>query len=279
MAASLLRRVSLALFLLLLAGCGQTAVATSAPVAVTIAGSTEMHPVLSALTAAYSQQHPNVLFTVRGGGSRLGERWLESGRVDLAASTYFPRADEASAAIMRVPIGLDGVAVVVHADNKVADLTLAQLRDLYSGRILDWQDVGGQAGDVLLVSREDGSATRTLFEERVMDAERVTLTAVVMPSSEDVVGYVATHPNAIGYVSRAYVMADDPQGEDTAVRVVALEARLPTRQEIAAQSYSLTRPIFLLRRRSDTARSQPFIDFVLSPAGQEIVARYHAPIR
>lgn len=275
---SLLRAFLICCFLLL-GGCVQTAVVAPTPVAITIAGSTEMRPVLTDLTAAYTERHPNVLFAVRGGGSILGEEWLEQRRIDLAASTLFHSAEESTPGVMRVPIGLDGVAVIVHPDNPVADLTIGQLRDLYSGRLLDWQDVGGEAGEVLLVSREDGSATRTLFEERVMNEEGVTLTAVVMPTSEDVVEYVAERPAAIGYVSRAFVLAEAAaDGGGLPVRVVALESRLPERQEIAAQQYYLTRPLFLLRR-TEAAHLQGFIDFVLSPVGQEIVARYHVRIR
>jgi len=265
---------------LLLAGCTQTAVVPPTPVTITIAGSTEMHPVLTELTAAYSERHPNVLFSLRGGGSILAEARLEKGQVDLAASTLFPMAETTPAQLLRVPIGLDAVAVIVHPSNPVAELTVGQLRDIYSGRALDWQDVGGEAGEIALVSREDGSATRMLFEERVMGGERVALTAVVMPTSEDVVRYVARYPQMIGYLTVAYVQADGPlAGEVPPVHLVALEERLPTYEEIASQRYYLTRPIFLLRRTSDTARLQPFIDFVLSPVGQEIVARYHVRIR
>ena len=265
---------------LLLSGCAQAAVVAPTPVTVTIAGSTEMRPVLTELTIAYSQRHPNVLFSLRGGGSILGEVWLEKGQVDLAASTSFPTDEATPAQSMRVPIGLDGVAVIVHPSNPVQALTLAQLQNLYSGQALDWQDVGGEAGEIALVSREDGSATRLLFEERVMGEERVTLTAVVMPTSEDVVRFVARYPQAIGYVSRAYVLAGGPLAEEMPpVRVVALEGRTPTQADIVNQSYYLTRPLFLLRRTADVARLQPFIDFVLSPAGQEIVDRYHVRIR
>ncbi len=265
---------------LLLAGCAQAAVVAPTPVTVTIAGSTEMRPVLTELTIAYSQRHPNILFSLRGGGSILGEVWLEKGQVDLAASTSFPTDEATPAQFMRVPIGLDGVAVIVHPSNPVRALTLAQLQNLYSGQALDWQDVGGEAGEIALVSREDGSATRLLFEERVMGEERVTLTAVVMPTSEDVVRFVARYPQSIGYVSRAYVLAGGPLAEEMPpVRVVALEGRTPTQADIVNQSYYLTRPLFLLRRTADVARLQPFIDFVLSPAGQEIVDRYHVRIR
>lgn len=275
----------LLLSILLLAGCAQASVVTPTPITITIAGSTEMRPVLNELTAAYSQRHPNVLFAIRGGGSILGETWLENQRIGLAASTRLPDEDDTPATIMRIPIGLDGVSVIVHPNNPVADLTLAQLRDIYSGKTLDWQDVGSGSGDILLVSREDGSATRMLFESRVMNEEGVSLTAVVMPTSEAVVDYVADHPNAIGYVSRAYVLAEDLLPTDgsqenlAGVRLVPVESRLPTSEDIRTQRYHLTRPIYLLRRQADTTQLQPFIDFVLSPVGQEIVARYHIPIR
>lgn len=276
----MMRLLRLFLALFVLAACSQAVVAPPTPVTVTISGSTEMRPLLNELTAAYSQRHPNVLFSLRGGGSLLGEDWVAGGRADLAASTSFPQEPEANAALLRVPIGLDGVAVIVNGDNPVETLTLAQLRDLYSGRLLSWQDVGGAAEDVLLVSREDGSATRSLFEERVMGEERVTLTAVVMPTSEHVVRHVARQPHAIGYVSRAYVWGDAfPAPEAAQVRVVAIEDRLPDSQSVAEQRYPLTRPLFLVRRRGSAAQAQAFIDFVLSPAGQEIVARFHVPIR
>ncbi|MFZ1753822.1 MAG: phosphate ABC transporter substrate-binding protein [Caldilineaceae bacterium] len=265
--------------ILLLSGCAQAAIVAPATVTITIAGSTEMRPVLNDLTVAYSERHPNTLFAIRGGGSLLGETWLKNGGVDLAASTAFSPEENAAAGLVRIPIALDGVAIVVHSDNAVESLTLAQLRDLYSGRRLNWQDVGGLTGDVLLVSREDGSATRMLFQERVMDGEGVSLTAVVMPTSGDVVEYVATHPDAIGYVSRAYLRVENEQG-GPGVRLVAIESKLPTDGEVGAQTYPLSRPLFLVRAKKQTGLPvQSFIDFVLSPVGQEIVAKYHVPIR
>src|SRR5690606_7162738 len=150
-----------------------------------LAGSTEMRPVLDQLTRAFTRRHPHVLFNLRGGGSTLGDAWVADRRVDLAASTLLD-GDGAAPGIVRVPIGWDGIAVIVHADNPVEGVTLLQLRDLYSGQVLDWQELGGEPGEVLLVSREDGSGTRRLFEERVMQDDQVALTAVVMPTSQDV---------------------------------------------------------------------------------------------
>lgn len=273
-----------ALSWLLLAACQQSGLATPAPVNLRIAGSTEMMPMLIELTGEFSNRYPNVLFSLRGGGSSLGESWIANGQVDLAASTLVYKDDEIPASVTRVPVGLDGIAVIVNASNPITGLTLLQLRALYNGRALDWSDVGGDPGDVLLVSREDGSGTRALFEERVMGGERVALTAVVMPTSKDVVAYVASHPDTIGYVSQAYTRAaaDTFLGDATyreRIRLLEIEEMLPDAGAISTQSYHLSRPIYLLRRANQRGWPQQFIDFVLSPTGQQIVDRYHVRIR
>lgn len=277
----MVRRLAQALLLVgLLLGtgaCTQTGLRQPEPVTLTIAGSTEMRPVLVALTQAYTDRMPQVHFQLQSGGSTLGEQWLAQGRVDLAASTLVYPEEQVPDGLRRIPIAWDGIALVVHPSNPVDDLTLLQLRDLYSGRILDWVEVGGDPGEILLVSREDGSGTRALFESRVMGEERVSLTAVVMPTSQDVVDYVADHPQAIGYVSVAY--ARTPAGAEPAVKVLALEGRRPTAEHIRSQNYHLVRPMFLLRRRESSGPAKAFTDFVLSGPGQAIVARYHVPVR
>ncbi len=290
-----------------LAGCQQAAVSEPEPVTVTIAGATAMQPVLRELGAEFSRQHPGVVFDLRGGGSALGEAAAARGEVDLAASTLFPpdivdstdsgQADSAMPPaddLLRTPIGLDGLAVIIHPDNPIDDLTLLELRRLYNGRVIDWSELGGVAGGVALVSREDGSGSRALFDARVMGDEPVSLIAVVMPTSAAVVDFVARDPLAIGYVSRAYVadlLGDGPgSGTDSSadarsseVKVVAVEGALPTVDNLLVQGYALAQPLYLITgpssagERADWVRQ--FIDFALSPAGQEIVGRYHARVR
>ncbi|MBW7883058.1 MAG: phosphate ABC transporter substrate-binding protein [Caldilineaceae bacterium] len=292
---------ALALWLaFVLAACEGASVATPVPVTIRIAGSSAMRPVLRDLISAYTQQHPSVLFNLRGGGSTLGEESIRSGAVEIAASTLFPPAPElgrpaqpGDERLVRTPIGLNGVALIVHPNNGVDELSLVQIRDLYTGAVLDWQALGSDVGEVVLVSREDGSGSRILFEERVMGDERVSLTAVVMPTSEDVVEYVARNPAAIGYVSRSHVaqwieeedVEATPPGEPAAtpapptVKILRVEGQLPTRAALIDQAYALTQPLYLITNGRPTGRVRQFIDFVLSPAGQAIVARYHAPIR
>lgn len=122
-----------------------------------------------------------------------------------------------------------------------------------------------------------------------MGDERVSLTAVVMPTSEDVVDFVAKNPAALAYVSRSHVVDWIPGEEREStegaepppapVKVLRVEGLYPTRDAIASQEYALTQPLYLITNGAPAGRVRQFIDFVLSPAGQAIVARYHAPIR
>jgi phosphate transport system substrate-binding protein len=274
----------LAVLLLLVAGCARTGIAGPEPVTIRIAGSTEMLPVLTELTAEFSRRNPHVRFSLRGGGSTLGESAVANRQVELAATTLLYEDRLLPPRVVRIPIALDGIAVITHVSNPVENLTLLQLRAVYSGKSLDWQDVDGTPSEILLVSREDGSGARRLFEERVMGEDRVALTAVVMPTSKDVVQYVATHPQAIGYVTQAYVTpnratTDEQRSCLARIKMVEVEGVLPTREAVAAQRYHLSRPLFLLRRTDNRGWPQQFIDFVLSPAGQAIVSRYHTRVR
>lgn len=240
------------LLLLLVCGtsCIQSSVATPAPVTISIGGSTALLPVLFDVSQAFSKQHPNVVFDIRGGGSHLGRSQLLQGNFDLAATALlgleeegFDLTEEANRVLSRsesiasristsnqsvesgtevvygaeigqgrprdtlipIPIALDGLAIIVHASNKLSDLTLTELSNIYSGRILDWSELGNQSGDIILISREENSSIRTFFEKRVMGNDSTSLTAVVMPTNAEVLRYTAMHPTAIGYISSSYV--------------------------------------------------------------------------
>lgn len=290
---------------LLLTSCTSTAIATPRPVLITIGGATAMQPVLQDLTAEYTRRHPNILFTINGGGSTLGEEMALSRRVDLGASTLLPPEEPTTAqrTLVRVPIGVDGLTLIVHSSNVITQLTTIQLQDLYSGDILDWADVGGTPGEVLLVSREDGSGSRIFFEDKVMQGDEVSLTAVVMPTSRDVVEYIAKTPNAIGYVSRAWVMGQDantsaaqtptapnlatttltqtlePTVPKDRVKVLAIDGVSPSLTALRTRAYPLIQPLYLVSRGQTWGNVRQFLDFVLSPPGQNIVRRYHLPVR
>ncbi len=287
--------LSLSLLLLFLANsCQQTQLAPTKSVTISIAGATAMRPVLADLTTEFSRQHPHILFDLSGGNSTTGEERLRQGQVDLAASTLISTStnsdlptEQPHKPLMRIPIGLDGLAVITHKTNPVEQLTLLQLQDLYNGRIWDWQELGGKDEEVHLVTREEGSGSQALFLERVMAETPIALTAVVMPTSEDVVDYVAHNEGAIGYVSRAFVidlLQDDPgtsapPAPQSTIHLIKIEDQLPTIEALETQSYFLIQPLYLISNGQPHEAVKQFVDFVLSPAGQAIVAHYHAPIR
>lgn len=264
---------------------------TPEPIIVTVAGSTDVRPLLIELTNVFTQRNPQLRFLLRGGGGRLGEQWLASGRADIAVSAALTPEADLPAGVLRIPIGFDALALVVHEANPADSLTTAQIRDLFSGHILDWNNLGAGGGEVLLVSREEGSAARALFERRLMGEESVARTAVVLSTGSDVVDFVASHQTAIGYAASSYLSGykePAPGGSaqaasfpraPPAVKAVSIDGRSPSPADLASRNYPLTRPLFLLVRKDSPRPLQEFIEFAHSEEGQEIVARYLLPLR
>lgn len=253
--------------LALLTACG-TPTLPPEPVRFTVAGSTAMIPLLTELAGAYHVHFPQVSIVVEGGGSRLGLARLKDGQVALGASSWLPADEEKT--VWSAPVAIDGIAVIVHPDNPVTALTLAQLREVFSGRLWDWAELGG-TGEVQVISREEGSGTRAAFETRVMESQRVTPTALVMPNSEAVADYVATHPGAIGYVSTGYLSEK--------IKALAVEGVMPTPKTVSDGTYHLARPLFLIASEEPTGAPRSFVDFVLGSEGQRIVSQWYGRVR
>jgi phosphate transport system substrate-binding protein len=258
--------------LALLVACGEP-VATPEPIYLRATGAMEMAPLVTELAAAFGEQQPTIDLEVTGLGSEYGLEALRSGETDIALLSWLP-ADLASAsgqgADMRLratAIARDGIAVVVHPGNSMDGLGLLQLQALFAGQIYEWRAMGGPMarGTVQPVSREKGSGARAAFETLVMDEQRVTPLAVVAPSPQTMVEYVASHPQAIGYVSMGLVSPE--------VKVLKVEGELPTPESVGRGSYALTRELWLVTTDPPPEGAQPFIDFVLSPSGQQIVGR------
>jgi len=252
----------------LLIACTGTPTLPPEPVHFTVAGSTTMTPLLTELVEAYQVHFPQVSIAVEGGGSRLGLTQARGGNVALGASSWLPSEDEAT--LWAAPIALDGIAVIVHPDNPVTGLTLTQLLEVFAGRLWDWTELGGE-GEVQVISREEGSGTRAAFETRVMEGQRVSLTALIMPGSQAVVDYVAAHPEAIGYVSMGYLSEK--------VRALAVEGVRPAPETVKENAYHLTRPVFLIALQEPEGAPRSFVDFVLGAEGQEIVGQRYGRVR
>jgi phosphate transport system substrate-binding protein len=265
------QRAIVAVLALVLAAC----IASDQPITplavVRISGSTSMMPALQELAAVYQQRQPNTRIELLGNGSEAGLAELKAGTVDIAAISWKPEGAEAPQGLAAAPFARDGIAIIVHPANRVAGLTLAQVRSIYRGELLDWKTVGGRPEEPTVISREDGSGTRAAFEAMVMNGEQATLNALIMPSSQAVVNEVARRPGAIGYASTA-VLTDT-------VRAVPIEDLLPTPANVRSGAYHLTRYLYLYVHIPLEADVQRFLDFIVSPAGQRIIGRYHNALR
>lgn len=266
-----MRWASALLVALLLTACSPRDAATPTPYTLHIAGSTSMVPVLTELARAYQEQHPSVLVEIQSIGSGAGMSELQSNRADLAATSWLPPQAPAIEGVEIISVARDAIAIIVHRENPLGSVGLLQVRSIYRGETLGWEALGGRQNPVLVVSREEGSGTRAGFEAMVMGGEHVTLNAIVMPSSAAVVSYVGSHRDAIGYVS-----ASATNDQVRALRVEGVPASPDT---VRSGAYHLSRVLGLVANQPVSGEAAAFNEFVLSPAGRAIVARYHVPLR
>jgi phosphate transport system substrate-binding protein len=263
--------LALAFFLAIASACSSARAGQQGLVTLRIAGSTSMTAVLSDLAASYQAGHPNVVVDIRAGDSASGLIALQAGQAEAAAISWHPKEASVPAGLRAVPVARDAIAIIVHPSNPVRGLTLLQIKAIYQGEMLTWDALGGTALVPAIISREDGSGTRAAFESLAVGGERVTLNALVMPSSAAVVGYVATHPAAIGYVTSAALT-------DT-LRALDVEGAQPTAANVRGGAYHLSRVLYLYVPAPTPAATQAFVDFILSPAGQALVAQHHIALR
>jgi phosphate transport system substrate-binding protein len=267
--------------MLLPAACSQPPATPRAPILLHLAGSTSMEPLLRDLTAAYSETRPYVGFDLVAVGSDAGLELLRRGSADLALVSRPLRPEEeqdlqtGARSLSYTIVAQDGIAVIVNANNSVAGLTLYQLRRVFQGQVSSWEELGTpagvvaatQSGHITVVSREDGSGTRAMFEEIVMTGYKVTPAALIMPGSNAVRDYVASHEDAIGYLSMGYL--------GTGVTALAIGGVPLERQTVEDGTYPITRPFLLVSLLRPGPELTAFLRFVRTPAGQAIVRRTH----
>ena len=167
-------------------------------------GSTSMEKVIGALGEAFMQANSGVTFTYNPTGSGSGIKAVQEGRCDIGLSSRALKDEEKAAGLTETILAYDGIAVIVNPANKVDDLTIAQIADIYTGKITNWSEVGGEDAEIVLIGREAGSGTRSGFEEIVGVVDACSYRQE-LSSTGDVITTVAQNPGAIGYASLASV--------------------------------------------------------------------------
>lgn len=246
-------------------------------------GSDTLVNVALAWAEAYRDVEPNISIAVTGGGSGTGIAALINNTVDIANASRAMKEDEIEEAqangiepIEHV-VAIDALAIITNLENPVAELTIQQLSDMYTGRITNWQDVGGNDAPIILLSRETNSGTHVYFLEEVVrrgDNENTDIFAphtLLMPSSVGITSEVRRNPNAIGYDGLGYV---DAQHE----KIIAISAEgdsefiLPTIESASEGTYPLSRNLFMYTAGEPTGALADYLTWILSTEGQEIVS-------
>ncbi|MDR2967637.1 MAG: phosphate ABC transporter substrate-binding protein [Methanobacteriaceae archaeon] len=227
-----------------------------------IVGSTSVQPLAEKLANAFMENRPDIRINVQGGGSGMGIRSTQQGIVDIGMSSKELSSDEKKD-ITVIEIGKEGIVVGVNNKNNVFDLTIEQIRDIFNGKIKNWKELGGPDLEIHVITREEGSGTRSAFESIVMGDTEIKSDAVVQSSTESVKQSVASDPGAIGFVSLAHMSND--------IKALLVEGVEPSDVTVANGEYLLQRPFLFLVKGENTPVLQEFLDWIKSPAGIKII--------
>lgn len=227
-----------------------------------IVGSTSVQPVAERLAEEYVKTHPEVKINVQGGGSSLGIKTSNDGIADIGMSSRQLHASEKEG-LREYEIGQDGIVLATSLKNNITSLTKTQLKDIYSGEIKNWKEVGGKDQPINVIIREAGSGTLNAFEDIVMGDAEIREDAIVQSSTEAVKQSVKQDENAIGFVSFAHMSSD--------VNTLKINDVSPSVESIADGSYELQRPFIFIVHGEATGDLKDFIDWTNGSSARKIL--------
>lgn len=234
--------------------------------AIDIAGGTAHIPVMKDAAKAIMEANPNIRITVAGGGSGVGVQKVGEGLVQIGNTGRPLKPGEIEKYGLRsFPFAIDGVAVVVNPGNGVSELTKAQLKDIFSGAVANWKDVGGNDARITLYAREDGSGTREVFEDRALDKGTTHSGANVVNSNGAMKTAVSQDPNAIGYVGIGHL--------DDGVKGIVLDGMVPSQENAANGDYKVTRLLFMNTKGEPEDLVKAFVDYIYSGDGNAYIRK------
>ena len=242
----------------------------------TVTGSDTMVILGQKWAEVYMQQHPEARIQVSGGGSGVGVAALQNNQTDIANSSRKIRNKEIEQCIKafgrrprEYPVAMDGLSVYVNERNPVTRLSVQEIRDIYTGRITNWREVGGPDAKIILYSRENNSGTYEFFKEHVLLGRDFSPRAQTLAGTAQVLQSVAKDPNAIGYGGAAY---------GAGVRHLKVsaekggEAVEPTEETVTSMQYPIARFLYVyLNPALDQGEVKQYLDWIRSDAGQQVV--------
>lgn len=253
-----------------------TAIALALPKErVTIKGSDTMVILVQRWTEVYPDKSTTE-FQVTGGGSGTGIAALINGTTDICSSSRPIKKDEVAQLEkkfgykgLEIRVAMDGLAIYVHKSNPLKQLTMAQVKDIFTGKVTNWNQVGGKDKPILLYSRENNSGTYEFFKEHVLNKQDFAASAQHMAGTAALINAVSKDPNAIGFGGAAYAknVKALPIAKDPSAKAV-----LPSAASIHDGSYPISRFLYFYLNQKPAGSVKKFIDWVISPAGQKVVS-------
>ena len=270
-----------ALLALTLAGCGSTETETPETTdegatteqtstlsgAVATNGSTSMEEVMGVLTEQFTNDNPDVSVTYDPTGSGTGIEAAANGTADIGLSSRALTDEEVASGLVGTEVALDGIAVIVNANSPVADLTVEQIAQIFTGEITDWSEVGGDAGEIACIGREANSGTRDGFES-ITGTEDACVLSQELNSTGAVIQAVASSPNAIGYASLSAV-----EGQE-GIKAITVGGVACTEETVKDGTYEIQRPfVFVTKEGTELSEAaQAFFDFATSADASELIS-------
>lgn len=243
--------------------------------AITVKGSDTLLLLGQRWAEVYMERNPGVVIQVTGGGSGVGIAALINGSTDICQASrsmkdsekkklrdrYFSTGEE-------IPVARDGVTLYVHEKNPLNELTLDQIRDIYTGKATNWKQFGGPDAKIVVYGRENSSGTYVFFREKALGNADYSASMQSLPGTAAVVNAVSKDPSGIGYGGAAYAKG---------VKELAIKTDKgsfkPTAENVKSNSYPLARNLFWYLRGKPSGEIKKLVDWVLSPEGQEIVVK------
>ena len=229
-------------------------------------GSTSMEKVIGALSESFMANNADTTVTYNPTGSGSGITAVQEGTCDIGLSSRALKDEEKAAGLKETVLAYDGIAIIVHPENPVSDLSLEQIAKLYTGEITNWKDVGGNDAQVVLIGREAASGTRDGFESITGTKDKCQYRQE-LTSTGDVITAVSQNPDAIGYASLASIK--------DSVKALNVDGVTPSEATVKDGSYKVQRPFVLVtvEGKALSPVAQAFFDYATSPDAAAIIAK------
>jgi phosphate transport system substrate-binding protein len=277
----LLLVISGLIFSMILVGCGTTS-SSSVPAtsntdtstgsqlsgAITESGSTTVQPLAEKLANAFTTANPDVKITVQGGGTAVGIKAANDGTVDIGGASRELTKDDPN--LVKHLLARDGIAIIVNQANPVTNLTKAQVRDIFSGKINNWSQAGGPDQAIHVAAREEGSGTRTAFQELIMGKDtagnpvNIVKNAILQSSSGAIMQVVKADAWSISFDSFGYL--------NSTVKALSIDGVAATEANAKSGAYPVVRPLYFLTKAQPSGLVKAFIDYCTSPDAQKIIS-------